>query len=207
MGHVDASGRRLAGPGFPGDTGQQDPQVAATLTAYAAGRAGFAQALAALADSRVLVPVVAVLGEVAYDDGPGGTGLAQDKSSDMATVLITGADGRQALLAFTSTATLRAWQADARPVPVTLRDAARAAVQDGASALVVDLAGPVTVAIEERDLHALASGWRLAFVGGSSAWVAPGDAEPEASRGTAAGDDSAGEGSNRDDSDSGGILG
>lgn len=163
--------RRLLGPGFPGDTGDQAPGVAEALTAYAAGRAGFAHTLAALADSRVLVPVVAVLGEVEYDE----RGLAQDKSSDMATVLLTGADGRQALLSFTSTATLQAWQADARPVPVTLRDAARAAVQDGASALVVDVAGPVTFVVEERDLRALAAGWRLAFVGGSSAWVAPGE--------------------------------
>lgn len=168
---ADPDARSLLGPGFPGDTGEQAAEVAEALTAYASSAASYARTLAVLADSRVLVPVVAVAGDVEVD----AAGLAREKTSDMATVLLTGADGRQALLAFTSMATLTSWQADARPVPVRMRDAAKAAVQDGASALVVDLAGPVGFVIEERDLRPLAAGWELAFVGGSSAWVAPGE--------------------------------
>ena len=55
--------------------------------------------LAVLQDTRVLVPVVAVLGEVELD----AQGLAHDKSSDMAAVLMQGRDGRTALLAFSGT--------------------------------------------------------------------------------------------------------
>jgi hypothetical protein len=95
--------------------------------------------LAALQGSRVLVPVMAVLGEVEYDDA----GLAHDKTSDMATVLITGRDGRTALLAFTSMQSLAAWNPQARPVAVELRKAALSAIQDNAAAIVVDVAGPV----------------------------------------------------------------
>ncbi len=69
-----------------------------------------------------------MLGEVEVDEH----GLAHDKSSDMAAVLLTGRDGRRALLAFTGLEPLARWRPDARPVPVTARDAARAALADDA---------------------------------------------------------------------------
>jgi len=115
------------------------------------------------------VPVVALLGEVEYDE----RGLAHDKSSDMATVLLTGRDGRTALLAFTGTGPLRAWDPQARPVPVATSLAARSAAQDGADALVVDVAGPTRFVIEGDDLAAVAAGWTLARVGEQTAWIRP----------------------------------
>ena len=161
--------KRLQAPAFPDDDGTTSAEVVDALTAYAADRSTYPLVLGALSESRLLVPVVAVLGDVEYDEH----GLAHDKSSDMATVLLTGADGRQALLAFTSMETMAAWRPDARPVPVPARDAARAAVQEEAAAVVVDVAGPVTVAIEGQDLQALAKGWRLTRVGDQTAWIAP----------------------------------
>ena len=128
-------------------------------------------ALAAVRESRLLVPVVAVLGEVEVDE----RGLAHDKTSDMATVLLQGADGRMALLAFSGMPALQAWDPEARPVPVTARTAAQAALQDGAAAIVVDVAGPATFVVEGQDLEGLAQGWTLARVGGRSAWVTPGE--------------------------------
>ena len=91
----------------------------------------------------------------------------------MAAVLLQGADGRLALLAFTGTDSLRAWDPKARPVPVGTRLAARSALQDGAAALVVDVAGPTTLVIEGEDLRGLAAGWTLARVGERSAWIGP----------------------------------
>ena len=43
----------------------------------------------------------------------------RDKSSDLATVLMRGSDGRLALLAFAGLDALHRWDADARPVPVS----------------------------------------------------------------------------------------
>lgn len=166
------AGTRIPDPGFAGDTGEAAPGVVAALTAYAAGQARFAETLAAVQESRVLVPVVAVLGEVEYDDA----GLAHDKSSDMAAVLMTGRDGRLALLAFTGSASLQAWNREARPVPVPLRVAAQSALQDKAAALVVDIAGPATFVVEGDDLTALAAGWTLARLGDGFGWIgAPGE--------------------------------
>ncbi|GAB2855710.1 SseB family protein [Nocardioides pacificus] len=166
------AGTSIPDPGFAGDSGEAAPEVVTALADYAAGRARFADTLAAVQDSRVLVPVVALLGEVEYDEA----GLAHDKSSDMAAVLMTGRDGRLALLAFTGTASLQAWNPEARPVPVTLRVAAQSALQDQAAALVVDIAGPVTFVVEGEDLVSLAAGWTLARVGEGYGWIgAPGE--------------------------------
>jgi hypothetical protein len=161
--------RSIPDPGFAGDDGAVDPAVAAALEAYDGASepeqsAQHHATLSVLQDARVLVPVVAVLGEVEHDVPPGGRArsrLARDKTSDMAAVLLTGRDGRTALLAFTGTASLSRWDPRARPVPVTLRQAAQAALQDQASALVVDVAGPVLFVVEEEDLASLARGHRL----------------------------------------------
>ena len=142
--------------------------MTAALAAYDADPAsGHAAALAALQDSRLLVPVVATLGEVEHDE----QGLAHDKSSEMAAVLITGRDGRTALLAFTSTAAMSRWNPQARPVAVTARDAARSALHDGADGLVVDLAGPAMIAVEGQDLRDLADGLVLRQVEGGWGWT------------------------------------
>lgn len=160
--------RVIPDPGFAGDDGTAALEVASALAAYdAAPGTGHAAALAVLQHSRVLVPVLAVAGEVEYDEA----GLAHDKTSDMATVLITGRDGRTALLAFTSMGSLQEWDPQARPVPVGLRQAARSALQDGADAVLVDVAGPVMFAVEGEELNALAEDLVLVRVGQGWGWV------------------------------------
>ncbi|MEN8674606.1 SseB family protein [Nocardioides sp.] len=175
------SQRRLLGPAVPDDDGRADPALVQALTAYGASSAAtdsagtdsagaYVAALARLQHARLLVPVVAVLGEVEVDPR---TGLASDKSSDMAAVLLQTPDGRRGLLAFTSTDSLAAWDAEARPVPVTARQAAEAAVQEQASALVVDVAGPTRLVVDGDSLTALGAGYRLARIDGGLAWVDP----------------------------------
>ena len=161
--------RTIPDPGFPDDRGLADPALTSALEQYALGQARSGDVLAALQDARLLVPVVAVLGEVAYDE----SGLAHDKSSDMAAVLVRSGGGRTGLLAFTSTETMRRWDPEARPVPVPAATAATADVQDGAVALLVDLAGPASYAVEGEDLTRLAAGWRLVAVADGHGWIGP----------------------------------
>lgn len=161
--------RVIPDPGFASDDGSAPVALAAALAGWSVGTTSYAEALAALQGSRVLVPVVAVLGEVEVDE----SGLAREKSSDMATVLLHGADGRLALLAFTGTPALRAWNPEGRPVPVTTTVAARSALQDGAAALVVDVAGPVRFVVEGADLSRLAAGWTPALAGDQAVWIRP----------------------------------
>jgi len=147
--------RRLQGSEYVDDDGSADPALARALAEYDAGAASYPEVLAALGRARLLVPVVAILGEAEV----GEDGLARDKSSDMAAVLLTGADGRLALLAFTDLAALAAWDPQARPVPVAAHLAAATAVQEGAHALVVDVAGPHTFVLADDDLHRVAARW------------------------------------------------
>ena len=143
-------GLTVAEPKFPGDDGTADPAVRAALTAYAAGQGSEHAALTALARSRLLVPVVAVPGEAA-DDG-------SEKSTEMALPTLVGRDGRRAVLAFTSLDALKQWRSDARPVPVPAASAWLAGTQDDASAVLIDVAGPVTLAVDGARLAALAAG-------------------------------------------------
>lgn len=166
--------RPLPDPGFAGDA---DPAVAEALAGYA--REGTAApVLAALSRSRVLVPVMALASAVEHDE----SGLAHEKSTDVAAVLMQGRDGRTALLAFTSLATLQAWDLAARPVPVSCQDAARSAVQEHASALLVDVAGPVMYVVETSDLEQLAAAKVLTPTSVGHVWVPVGEtpARPDA---------------------------
>lgn len=146
--------KNIPDPGFAGDDGSADPVLADALTAWSQDRSAEPRLLAALARTRLLVPVVAVLGEAET----GADGLRREKSSDMAVPTLHAPNGRRALPAFTSTENLARWRADARPVAVPLHLALRAMAQEDADTLVIDLAGPVTYQLTGAALRALAEG-------------------------------------------------
>jgi hypothetical protein len=147
--------RSLASPQFPGDDGSADASLAAAAGDDVA-------VLQALPDARVFVPIVPLLGE---------TPAAGDKNADMAAVLMTGADGRQALLAFSSVATMAAWDPKARPVPVLGKDAALATLDEGASAILLDLGTASFTVVEDEDVRHLAAGHRLVLSEAGAAWI------------------------------------
>ncbi|MCW2858756.1 MAG: hypothetical protein JWP48_464 [Actinoallomurus sp.] len=147
------SGRTIPQPEFPADDGSAAPELETALRAYAEGRGGEHAVLAALNGARLLVPVVAVLTEDETVDG-----LRREKESEMALPTLVGDDGRRGVLAFTSTETLARWRQDARPVAVRAGEACRAALDEPADAVVIDVAGPVPYAIEGARLRVLAEG-------------------------------------------------
>ena len=134
---------------FHGDRGAADPRVTAALAAYQAGQGSEQAALTALAATRLLVPVLAVL--------TNGTATQGDKDSEMMLPKLIGRDGRPAVIAFTSLDALARWRSEARPVPTEADRVWRAAVADGC-AVVIDVAGPVPLAVEGARLAALAAG-------------------------------------------------
>lgn len=146
----------LAEPAFPDDDGSVYPELAEAF-------GDETRVLAVLGGVRVFVPVVALLGE-----SPAGT----DKEADMAAVLMTGADGRTALLAFSSVAAMTTWNTEARPVPVWGHEAARAALDENASALLLDLASSTFTVVETPDLEHLAAGHRMVSTDAGPAWLA-----------------------------------
>ena len=137
---------------FSDDDGAAPVRLLAALAGYASGETSGQQVLDALGESRVLVPVVALLDEVEI----GEDGLQHDKQSTMATVLVEQPGGERALLAFTSLPSLTGWRADARPVPVMAAAAAQSALAEGTSALLVDVAGPTPFVVTGPELARLA---------------------------------------------------
>lgn len=167
------AGRQLTSTGFDGDAGAADHDLLAAQAAVVAARARAAQSptdsatmqgrfeaeshlVQVVSRARLLVPVVAVPGERVEVNG-----LVSDASSDMAAVTLVAPDGQRALPAFTSLASLAAWDASSRPVPVTAQRAAQAAVQEGCHEIVLDLQAELSCVLRGSMVWALAMdrGW------------------------------------------------
>lgn len=151
---------------FAGDDGRADPALAAVLAAHAAGDADVAAVVAALAGTRVLVPVLAELGQAETVE-VGGRARTVDKEASAGIVALQAPDGRTALPVFSSVQAIAAWRADARPVPSDVARAALSAVTEGWELLVLDPGGPVTVLLPRPAVWALAQQkqWRPAVPG------------------------------------------
>ncbi|MFD5058423.1 SseB family protein [Streptomyces sp. NPDC058394] len=145
--------KNIPDSGYSDDDGTADPALTAALAAWAEDRTAIGPVLEALKGARLLVPVVAVLGEVEEDEA----GLRREKTSDMAVPTLQAGD-RRALPAFTSTASLARWDPQARPVAVPLHQAVQAAAHEKADTVVLDLAGPVAFELTGSALLALAEG-------------------------------------------------
>ncbi len=137
------------------DTGAADPRLVAALTRYDGRPAARAEVLAALAGARVFVAITATATAEHTEDL---TGLRAESSAEMALVSVVASDGARAIPAFVDPAALRGWRLDVRPVPVTASYLARAALDDGAAAVVLDPGGPAVV-VRRSDLEALAAGY------------------------------------------------
>ncbi|MEE6274081.1 SseB family protein [Georgenia sp. MJ206] len=156
------AGRVLRPNPFAGDDGSADPAVAAALAVDDDGERLRAVARA-LAAARVIVPVVAHAhpgqddgGDVAAHTKHGSGDPAADACASAAMVSVRTPDGRAALPVFSSVATMTAWNAGARPVPVEAPRAALAAVSDADSLLVLDPGGPVPALLGRPAVWALA---------------------------------------------------
>lgn len=150
---VTVTNKNIPDSGYSDDDGSADLRLSAALAAWAEDRTAEGPVLEALEGARLLVPVVAVLGEVEEDEN----GLRREKTSDMAVPTLK-AGNRTALPAFTSTDSLARWDPAARPVAVPLHQALQAAAHEKADTIVLDLAGPVPYELTGSALRALAEG-------------------------------------------------
>ena len=151
--HGPGIGRSITSPQFAGDDGSADPVVRQALVS------GAQQVTAELArdlplellmGARLLVAVVAVLDAIDENGG--------DKDSHMSVVSMVNPNGEKGLLAFTGLDSMALWDPTARPVPVSGPDAARAAIDSQASAIVIDVSGPARHVVTGERLAFLAQG-------------------------------------------------
>ncbi|MBF4463588.1 MULTISPECIES: SseB family protein [unclassified Rathayibacter] len=152
------AGRRFSPSTAAGDDGSAPEALARAWAAFGTGRTGPEAVVDALRDARLLIPLVAHLGE----EGEGVDGLRADKSQELAIVTVAGPDGRTVLPVFSSVEAMRRWDASARPVPVDARRAAVAAVAEGTEVMVLDPASEHEFVVRRPALWAIAEGtpWR-----------------------------------------------
>lgn len=148
---VPFGGRELAGTGFDGDTGEADAALREALAGSVATSDDERALMRAVGAARLLVPIVAEPAEV-DNSGP----FAVEKQTDLAAVTLVAPDGARALPVFSSLPALSAWDPAARPVPVTAARAAQAAVSERCDVMVIDVAGPRTLALRPSMVWALA---------------------------------------------------
>ncbi|WP_449278686.1 SseB family protein [Leucobacter sp. GX24907] len=91
-------------------------------------------AILALSRVRVLIPLLAEAG----DTGLTPDGKVVEKSQELSIVTVVAPDGRRAMPVFSSVATMREWNPEARPIPVPGPQAALAAAQEQTDLIIVD---------------------------------------------------------------------
>ncbi|WP_053383566.1 SseB family protein [Leucobacter celer] len=177
-GSVDSAGFPWAGrsfdhhgTAFAGDDGATPPEFAAAVAAVreSAGRLGpadggeelsrlaeaHAQAILALSGCRVLIPLLAEAG----DTGLTPEGRVVEKSQELSIVTVAAPDGRRVMPVFSSVETMRAWNPEARPIPVPGPQAALAAAQEQTDLIIVDPGTPEReFGVRRTQLEAMALG-------------------------------------------------
>ncbi|OOB91311.1 SseB family protein [Rathayibacter sp. VKM Ac-2630] len=160
---TDSAGTPWAGRHFEPsaaaeDDGRAPEALVQALAAFADGSRGPDAVVDALRTSRLLIPLVAHLGE----EGDEVAGLRTDKTQELSIVTVAGPDGRDVLPVFSSVDAMRRWDAAARPVPVDGRRAALAAVAESTELMVLDPVSEHEFAVRRPALWAIAEGtpWR-----------------------------------------------
>ncbi len=137
---------------FAGDDGSAPEQLIEAIRRFRAHEVGEREVVDAVRDARLLIALVADLGEAA----PAQAGLHGDKSAELSIVTVAGPDGRDVLPAFTSVAAMSAWNPRARPVPASAVRVALAAASEHTDLVVLDATSPTEFALRRPAVWAIA---------------------------------------------------
>lgn len=156
MNRTDSAGVPWSGRHFEPNTRSDDdgsaPDVLRlALERFRAGTGSQTEVVDAVRECRLLIPLLAELGESGTDD----TGLTVDKSQELSIVTVAAPDGRTAMPVFSSVDTMRSWNPVARPVPAAGTRVALAAVAEGTDLVVLDPGSPGSFVLRRPALWAI----------------------------------------------------
>lgn len=154
---ADSAGQPWAGRSFEenpfrDDDGSASPALTAAVAAFRAGTASESEVVDALREARLLIPLVAHLGEAGVNDH----GRTVDKSADLSIVSVEGPDGRTVLPVFSSVEAMQRWRSEARPVPADAVRVALAAADEGTELVVLDPMSATEFVVRRPAVWALA---------------------------------------------------
>lgn len=147
---VPWEGRHFEHNASSDDDGSAPEKLIEALRRFRAHDLGEVDVVDALRDSRLLIPLVAVLGAEGVNEH------GHDKSQELSIVTVEGPDGRTVLPAFTSVAAMAHWDPKARPVPATAGRVALAAASEDTDLVVLDATNETEFVIRRPALWALA---------------------------------------------------
>lgn len=161
---VPWEGRAFEENSFAGDKGEADPKLIEAITKLQAGTGTQEQVIDAIRDSRLLIPLLANLGE----SGEGAHGQTVDKSADLSIVTVETPDKQNGLPVFSSVTAMANWNQDARPVPHSAIKAALAAAAEGNTRMILDPGNPTEFVVRRPAIEAVAK---------QEPWVQPSNSE------------------------------
>jgi len=149
---VPWDGRAFEANAFAGDDGKADPALIESITKLHEGRSTVVDVVNAFRKARVLIPLLANLGE----SGEGAHGQTVDKSADLSIVTVETPDQQNGLPVFSSVEAMAAWNPLARPVPHSAVKAALAAAAEGNTRIVLDPGSVTEFVIRRPAIEAIA---------------------------------------------------
>ena len=147
---VPWAGRHFDDNSSAADDGSAPAKLIEAIRRFRSGDLGEADVVDALRESRLLIPLVAHLGDGGLDHH------GAEKSQELSIVTVEGPDGRRVLPAFTSVAAMAQWNPSARPVPATAPRVALAAASEDTDLVVLDPTSTTEFVIRRPALWAIA---------------------------------------------------
>lgn len=145
-------GRHFEHNDFSADDGSAPERLIEALRRFRAREVGEVDVVDAFRESRLLIPLVARLGESDIGDH----GHVVDKSAELSIVTVAGPDGRNVMPVFSSVEAMQRWNPKARPVPADAVRVALAASSDDTELVVLDATSATEFVIRRPALWAIA---------------------------------------------------
>ena len=149
---VPWEGRSFGNNPYLGDSGLADEFLISAIADFQTGAAGSEKVLEAFGRARLLIPLVANLGEV----GEGAHGQKVDKSAELSIVTVLTPDNQKGLPVFSSVAAMTHWNPKARPVPNLGSTVCLAAASEGNTRIVLDPTSDTEFVIRRPGIAAVA---------------------------------------------------
>ena len=127
-------GRSFDSNSFADDDGKAPSRLIEVITAFRAGEVGAEEVVDQIRVSRLLVPLLANLGE----SETGAHGQKVDKSAELSIVTVKSPDDQDSLVVFSSVEAMSRWNKSSRPVPTDAIRIALAAASQMSTRIVLD---------------------------------------------------------------------
>jgi hypothetical protein len=154
---VPWEGRHFESNQWANDDGSADAGLLSAIDAFhnaiKSGQTASPESVVdALRSARLLIPLIAALGE----SGEGAHGQTVDKSADLSIVSVQTPDGQVGLPVFSSVQTMKVWNKLARPVPIEATRVALAAASEKNTRIVLDPGSPTEFVVRRPTIEAIA---------------------------------------------------